>query len=196
VSTFLDRLKAQDIARTDDVQILLDAELAEQRDALLAKLEEDDGDERLARSSKTKKIRVELKMLELQAADALVTLRFRRLPGRVWGELADRFPPRAQVPIDRQFGYNLDGLCMAAAMYRREPDEPGGEPGPAYGFRLEDGTEVPLSTEEWHELFDRVSGSDYRAIRDTVWLLNDFGPRQQREAAVKVSGATARSDKK
>jgi hypothetical protein len=193
--TFLDRLKAQDIARTEDVQILLDAELAEQRDALLAKLEQDDGDERLARKSKAAKVREQLDELERAAADALVTLRFRRLPGRLWGELAMKFPPRPEVALDRLYGYNVDGLCMAAAMYRR-PAKEGGEPGPAYAFRIEDGAEVPLTNEEWFTLFDVVSGSDFRAICDVVWLLNDYGPAEKREAAVKASGATARSDKK
>jgi hypothetical protein len=194
--SFLDQLKAQDVARTAEVQILLDADIAEERDALLAQFETADDDVRLSRKSPAEKIAEQIRALEESAQDALVTFRFRRLPGRIWGELALRFPPRPEVALDKLYGYNIDALCMAAAAYRRPPEKDGGEPGPAYAWRIEDGVEVSMSTEEWMTLFDVIAGSDFRAIADAIWTLNEYGPAQQREAAVKASGATARSAKK
>jgi len=181
---------AKAVVRSQDVQVLLDIDLADERDRLIEAISEASEDGRLTRKSKAGELREQLEGLQGKIADAAVTLRFRRLPGRVWGEIASAHKPREGYELDVAYGYNIDAVCVNAILYRRN------ETGPAYAFRVEDGVEVELTEDQWFDLFDAVSGGEFRDICIAVLTLNVIGPRQMREAAVKASGATARSAKK
>ena len=185
---FKERLAAARAARPyKDVQVVLDGVISAERERLEQELETvDDGDGRLGATSKADEIQAQLDELAEQSADALLTLRLTRLPGRDWSTLTSKCPVRPDVPIDRHYGYNYDAACEAAARYR----DPAGV---VYAHRLEDGEPVEISDDEWADLFDVLSGSDIGKIRDAVWALNEYDPEQRLNALVKGSGAASRS---
>lgn len=183
-STFAEKLAAAHRARpSKDVKIILDADLASERENLLAEIEALQGREmRLGEVDPADELRGRLEALTDAALDALVVLRFTRLPGREWAALTSKNPVRADVPIDRHYGYNYDAVCEAAAMKS--------------GVRVDGDEELPLTTQEWDELFGALSGNEVGEIRDAVWALNEWEPQQRIQALVKASGAATRSDSK
>lgn len=184
MSTFAEQVAATRAARpSKEVQVILDGEFSLERERLLAELESvDSSDVRLAAVSPAEEIQARLDALTESAKDSIVTLRFKRLSGRVWADLTSRNPVRLDVPIDKHYGYNYDAVCEAAAALN--------------GVRIEGDDEVPLTTEEWSELFDVLSGAEIGLIRDAVWELNEWEPSQRLNALVKGFGAATRSDSK
>lgn len=183
MSTFAEKLAAARAARpSKDVQVILDGEISQERERLLAELKTADTEQRLASMSPAEDIEERLQALTEAAQDALITLRFTRLPGREWAALTSKHPVRPDVPIDRHYGYNYDAVSEAAAAES--------------GVRAEGDEEIPLTSEEWAELFDVLSGADIEDIRDAVWALNEWEPNQRLQALVKASGAATRSDSK
>ena len=182
VTTFGEKLAAAREARpTKDVQVVLDGEIAVERERLLAAFDSASDDQRLAAKSEKDEIQDALDALTDAASDALVTLRFTRMPGRAWAELTSKNPVRLDVPIDRRYGYNYDAACEAAAIVS--------------GVVVDDEGTKELSPQEWAELFDVLSGNEVGLIRDAVWSLNEFDPQQRLDALVKSSGAASRSGK-
>lgn len=116
-----------------------------------------------------------LKAFDAKAQKALVTLKFTRMDGRDWALLTSANPMRTDVALDRQFGYNYDAVSEAAIR--------------ATGVILADKGETPVSSDDWDRLFRLLSGHDVEAIRDAVWVLNEWEPSQHIEALVKDSGA-------
>lgn len=180
-----------------DVPVCLDDELAAKRDELLDALTEaeqaDAQDARLAakKDEHVAPIREALDALAEAAQDALVTVRFTRLPGDAWAGLTSRNPVRIDVPIDRHYGYNYDAVCLAAAMWRTEDD-----PETAYAHRVEGDEVFPLEPAEVADLFELVSGHEVSEMRDAIWSLNEYDPQQRITALVKGYGAAARSETK
>lgn len=183
MSEFSEKLAAAREARpSKDVQVILDGEFALERERLTAELAHADDDARLSSKSAADEIRERLEALTAAAQDSIITFRFKRLSGRVWADLTSRNPVRLDVPIDKHYGYNYDAVCEAAASLN--------------GVRIEGDEEVPLSNEEWAELFDVLSGAEIGLIRDAVWELNEWEPSQRLNALVKGFGAATRSDSK
>ena len=111
----------------------------------------------------------------------LHTLRFKQMDGLAWATAGDQHPPRADVAVDRRYGYNLRALVLAVV--------------PATGVRVEDDAEHELSAAEWGELFAILPGAMVGRICDAVWGLNEYLPEQEVEAAKKAlrdSAATSR----
>jgi hypothetical protein len=193
VSSFSEQLKATRAARpTREVKVVLDGEIAAERERLLEQVEsaKKSTDGRLSKKSPNVELQERLSALNEAAQDALVTLRFTRLAGRDWAELTSRFPARLTVPIDLNYGYNYDMVCEFAA---RES-----------GVRIVDGEEVPLvveekskdnpnPTDEWADLFDALSGNEVGLIRDAIWKLNEHDPAVRLNTLVKGFGAAKRS---
>lgn len=202
MSNWTEQLAAANSARPPhgDVVITLDTKLAEERERLTIALmvaAAAPKDERLGLETEVQKIRAELKALEEQMVDTLVTLRFLRIPGDAWSELTATNPARAEAPADRRYGYNLDAVVRAAAEYTDDKWK--------YVFRIEDGQEIPLiiekatldnphPTNEIATLFRVLSGAEVQRIRDVVWDLNDYGPQKRIAELVKISGAATRSE--
>lgn len=182
MTTFGEKLAAAREARpTKDVQVVLDGELAVERERLMVAFEGASDDQRLAAKSEKEEIQDALDALTEAASEALVTLRFTRMPGRDWAELTSKHPVRIDVPIDRRYGYNYDAACEAAAVVTGV---------------IVDGDEThEVAAEEWRDLFDVLSGNEVGLIRDAVWSLNEFDPQQRLDALVKSSGAASRSGK-
>lgn len=181
-----------------DVPVCLDADLAREKENLLAALEEakalDAKDKRLAGPSDVNAapIQERLDALAVAAKDALVMLRFYKLPGDAWNELTSHFPVRADVPVDRHFGYNIDGIVPAAAAFKRD--------GVAYGVRLDgagdDAVEVELTDTQWTRLLGVISGPEVGDIQDAIWSMNEIDPGRRLDALVKGYGAARSSETK
>jgi hypothetical protein len=182
MSTFSEKLASAKAAprKTKDVQILLDVDLAEQREALRAELEkaraDATADQRLASSNpNVDAVQERLDKLITDSAESLITLRFERLSGDAWSEITARCPVRLDAPIDRQYGYNMHGVCKLAA--------------PLSGGRVEGDTVIPLTVtkasegipavDEWADLFETISGHEMVLIIDAIYDLNAWDPAHQ-----------------
>jgi hypothetical protein len=126
----------------------------------------------LAESALTEDVQVLL-------GDELVTLRFTELKGMEWAEVTARSPARADATIDRRYGYNVHGAAAIAA--------------PKSGKRVDGDELVPLSESEWRDLFDVLSGPDFAAIADAMFLLHEIGPSGRLAAAKKASTAGSKT---
>ncbi len=192
MSTLDEKLDASLAARPfKDVQVVLDGQIAQQRESLLNELAEaqaaDETDPRMG-VVRTADVQERLDALADVVADALITLRFTRMPGDVWAEVTSANPIRVDVPLDRHYGYNVDAVCIAAARHRDGTN--------VYGVMLEDGEPVELTDDQWTKMFHALSGNEVASIRDAIWSLNEFDPQQRINILVKGSGAATRSANK
>jgi hypothetical protein len=182
MTSFSERLAAAKAAArpTRDVQVLLDADLSEKREELRAELERVKAtaanDPRLsAVDPEETDLQEKLDAVLEESADALVTLRFTRLPGNEWSDLTSRCPVRLDAPIDRQYGYNMQAVSTLAA--------------PISGVRVEDDAEVSLEDSEWVDLFETISGHEFILVMDAIYELNEYEPAQ-RVSSLKKALAT------
>lgn len=173
--------KAKAAARpSKDVQVLIDGGLSDERVAMQGDVErlqaEAASDQRLTgENPKVKAAQKKLNAFLEKSHDALVTLRFTRLPGDQWAEITARCPVRVDAPIDRQYGYNMTAVCKLAA--------------PLSGVRVDGDAEVPLlvtkaaegvpAVDEWADLFETISGHELGRIIDAVYELNEYAPAQR-----------------
>jgi hypothetical protein len=106
------------------------------------------------------------------------TLRFTRMDPVEYTEETLRHPPRLEIGIDREFGYNLTALTMAVA---------------PRCARLVDGDDlVELDDEAWADLFAVADGGAVQSIQNTVFGLNEFSSGKAADAAKKVVDAFAK----
>lgn len=190
MKTFGERLAAARSQRpTKDVQILL-GDAGRERAALEEQLRTADNDVRLASVSPAEEIQQQIDALDEASAGALERLRFTRLNGRDWAELAAKNPARGDVAVDLHYGYNFAAVCEAAARFK-DP-----KTGRAYGHVVDGDELVELTDEEWDGLFAEAAGSEVARVYDAIWELNEFQPAQRVQELVKAFGAATRSDKK
>lgn len=120
---------------------------------------------------------------ERLSAGSLVTFRFSQLPGDRWADVAGRFPPRVDVSIDRAYGYNYHEAAKAAAPLSGVIVQGSGVDG-------DDTVTLEKPTDEqWATVWTILSGGDFERIAESIWALNDAGPRQRVLNAKKVSRA-------
>lgn len=182
MSGFSERLAAAKSAPrpTKDVQVLLDDDLAARREALQAEIDaakaEAENDPRLTGANPTEgKIQKKLDALLKESKEALVTLRFTRLPGDKWADITARCPVRVDAPIDRQYGYNMQAASMIAA--------------PLCGVRVDGDEEIPLTVtaatedtpavNEWADLFTTITGHEFIRIMDAIYEMNEYAPAER-----------------
>jgi len=149
-----------------DVDVYLGVDVSEQVEALQAQIDARKAEAAQRQSRKAQVADLEAQIAELEAAngDALVTLRFTKLPGEKYAELTGKFMPRLDSPLDLNAHYNVDEVTKAAAVLS--------------GAEV-DGDEVsPLTPAQVAELWPLLSGVDVGRIRDVILALNDMGPRQ------------------
>lgn len=144
-----------------DVKVSIDAELSEQREALEAELKaakEKDTDRRQGQVDPTIEIQERIDALEAQESGQLLTLRFTKLSGLEWTELATAHTARPKAGIDASVGFNYPKVCTLAA-------ETNGV--------LVDGDDItPIKSGEWKELWASLSGFDVGRIFESIWTLN------------------------
>lgn len=116
--------------------------------------------------------------VQVLVGDELVTLRFAELKGMEWAEVTARCPARPDATIDRRYGYNVHGAAAIAA--------------PKSGKRLDGDELVDLSADEWRDLFEVLSGPDFGAVADAMFLLHEVGPAGRLAAAKKASAAPSK----
>lgn len=170
-----------------DVYVCLDGSTASERARLEGELaaarKRDEADQRLSSGQvNAQPILDALAELEDAARASLHLIRVRRMPGAAWTELTSHHPVRVDVAIDRRFGYNLDAITKAAL--------------PLCSVRVDDDGEHEITAEQWGQLFQVLSGSEFSALRDAVFALNEAEPAQRLDVLVKGFGAATRSETK
>ena len=176
MTTFAERLAAAKAAPkpTRDVDIILDAGLGQRIDDLAAELidtrAEEAADGRLAKTyERTAAVQAKLDAAKAEARESLVTLRFTQLPAAQWADIKSQSPVRLDSDIDQHYGFNADKAGVLAS--------------PLAGVRLErdgdDVTEVPLSDDEWRDLFAAITGHELSLIGDAHFELNEYGPARR-----------------
>lgn len=99
-------------------------------------------------------------------------LRFTRTSGTEYAAETLRHPPRLDVGLDKQYGYNLSSLTLALS---------------PKCARLVDGDElVELSADQWADLFAAADGGAVEEMQNTIFHLNEFASAKAVAAAKKV----------
>lgn len=188
MKTFDEKIEAARKRRTfQDVTVLLDEELALERELLVEALKTADRDSRLGSQSESEEIRAKIAVLDEEAAEAVDVLRFTRLPGRAWTELTAKFPARGDVAVDVNYGYDYAKVCEAAAKYRNPRTQE------AYAHRMDGETPVELVDDQWDVLFESLTGGEVARVYDAIWEQNEYKSAERINELVKASGAASRS---
>jgi hypothetical protein len=168
-----------------EVTVLLDADTSKRIEEMKAQLEaiESNEDQRLGVDDGAEALQAEIAALKASAADALVTFAFEKLPGDMWTDLTARNPPRPEVMIDLNYGYNLDAVVMAAVRAERG--------GHHFAWQVDGDKNVVLTGEQWDRVFDAMYGHDASAVRDAVWSVNEWQPSQKLAEAKKARAGNA-----
>jgi hypothetical protein len=177
--SFDDRLAAAKVRpkQHQDVEVLLDSDLSDKREALRLALEvakaTTQSDQRLsAVDTESADLEAQLNDLIEESADSIIRLRFYRLPGEVWADIVSRCPARIGAPMDEHYGYNMQQAAKLAA--------------PINGVRVDGDELVPLRYEaattdspavnQWADLWQSIAGSEASRIESAIWELNVYEP--------------------
>jgi hypothetical protein len=100
-------------------------------------------------------------------------------------------PARADVTLDRVYGYNYHEVAKAAATTATPPGRsaagtPTGCPGRGRRRRADDRAGHARADER---IFEVISGHEFERIASAIWDLNDYGPQQRIANAGKASRA-------
>lgn len=106
------------------------------------------------------------------------TVLYIRSDSAAWAEACVKHPPRPDVALDLQWGYNLSAVPVEVAEKSARV--------------LEDGEEKTLTAEQWADLFEIMPGRTRRTIEANVWQLNENDPQQEIERAKKASRRPSR----
>ena len=98
--------------------------------------------------------------------------KFTQMDGTEYAAETLRHPPRLEIGLDREFGYNLNSLSQAVA--------------PKCGVRLDGAEEIEMSAEEWADLFAAADGGAVQEIANTIFTLNQFASAKAVQAVKKV----------
>jgi hypothetical protein len=163
-----------------EVTVLLDADTSKRIEELQDQIDmlSTNEDQRLGVEDGAAAVQAEIDALKSAAADALVTFAFEKLPGDMWTDLTARNPPRPEVLIDLNYGYNLDAVVMAAVKAERG--------GHHFAWQVDGDNTVVVPAEQWDRIFDALYGHDMSAVRDAVWSVNEWQPSQKLAEAKKA----------
>lgn len=119
--------------------------------------------------------------VEVAIAGSLVKLVFLRVDGKLWASQCAKYPPRPDVAIDRNYGYNFHQVVMSVT--------------PESGRLVTDDGLAEVTDDQWRGIFAEgvLSGHEFQRIADAIWQVNEWGP-QQKVAA--LSKASARAHKR
>jgi hypothetical protein len=98
--------------------------------------------------------------------------KFTQMDGTVYAAETLKHPPRLEVGVDREAGYNLSSLAQAVA--------------PRCAVLLENKSEVELTDEQWADFFAVADGGSMQQIANVVYTLNEFASAKAVAAARKV----------
>lgn len=117
--------------------------------------------------------------VRVQVNGKTYTLRYTQMDGVEYAAETLKHPFRADVALDREYGYNLNSLAQ--------------EISPRCAVRVDGDTEIGMSVEEWTDLFSVLDGGGAQAIANTVFTLNQFADAKAVRAAKKVLDGLAKS---
>lgn len=146
--------------RYRDVTVMLDGEKAAERDQLLEVITnaQEAPDARLG-TDPAKEARKQLKALEDEMRESLVTVRVRALPTDKWNAITAKFPPREHQNIDERKGYNPVEVTKAAIE--------------AGGHLVDDGKTESIEADEWPAFWENLSGGDFDRFWIAAYTLNE-----------------------
>ena len=101
--------------------------------------------------------------------------RFYALDGEKWSEIIAFCPARLGSAIDRRYGYNFQQAARMAA--------------PLCGRLVDQGAEIPITDDQWDDLFKRLKGHSIKLIHSAIWELNEYDPEVRVATAKKDSAA-------
>lgn len=130
----------------------------------------------------------ESETLQVSLGDDLITLRFRELPSTEWTAICAEHPPRVDVPLDMNYGYDWHASADAAArisVVRVDGDED-------IPFEFVEDEKQVVEVDEWGDLVSVLSSPDLTQVRNLVWELNEFRPGVRTEKAKKALAAKQR----
>lgn len=187
-----DRLnKAKSAPRPQKVlTVLIDQDLIERRDALIARLQAvpkvEESDERLAEADphqfERDAIIAEMAELDEESEDALLELRVTKAIGSDWSSTAAKYPPRDKVILDNNWGVDLHALVQNDGSRWIEYRD--GDTWKHFEYSKGEGDYDPV--DEWRDLCEVISGFDSTRIANVVFDLNVWGPQQRRDSLGKV----------
>jgi len=171
--------------KTLDVTISLNRDLSEEREALVAELEaaKESNDDRMSAPTSAALVQERLDVILDAEVDTLIDLRFTRLPGDEWMKITQKCPPDPENLLDMHYRYSMVDACKLAAKFVAKD-------GTVYGHVVEDDELVALTvhqktksnpdpTDEWEDIFSRISGPEFTTIVDTLYSLNVHGPAER-----------------
>lgn len=130
----------------------------------------------------------ESETLQVTVGDLVVVLRFHELPSTEWTAITAKNPPRVEVPLDMNYGYDWHASSDAAArvsVVRVEDDAD-------VPFDVVDASDGVEPVNEWSDLVSVLSSPDLTQVRNIVWELNEFRPGVRTEKAKKALAAKQR----
>lgn len=146
--------------RYEDVDVCLDGDLSVERDRLLRELgDAADVPRTTMGPHPTAEIQAKIDVLEAAMRDDVVTLRFRALSFDRWNGIIALRAPREGVAVDARKGYDIVGVTKAAAE--------------ASGWLVDGDATESISSDEWADLWDKLSGGDFDRIWGAVTRLNE-----------------------
>lgn len=198
VTVVLDRAVAEQVDALSARIAQLEAEQDEKTDAFEAEREEVRADQRFsdprlgeidAREEAelgeiAAKIRTLVDERDALVEGTLVRLRFTKLPGQAWSEIASHHPARVNVTIDRIALYNYHEVAKEAAAFVDDD-------GTRYGVRViedDEGNEAleTLEADQWATLLELLSGGEFERVAQALFGMNDWDPRQRANARKKA----------
>lgn len=134
------------------------------------------------------------KTVDVSVGDLLVTLKFKAVPTTAWTGITASHPPRVDVPLDLNYGYNWHASSDEAARQSVVRIE-GGEDVPfefVEAFGGSNGDPKVDGVDEWADFLEVVSAPDLTAIRNVIWELNEWAPGARTAALKKASTVNSR----
>ena len=99
-------------------------------------------------------------------------IRFYAASGTEYAAETLKHPPRIDVPVDVQYGYNLSAVTAAIL--------------PKCGRRLEGDVEVVMDAEEWGDLLSVLDGGSAQELINLSYTLNEYASAKAASRARKV----------
>lgn len=109
--------------------------------------------------------------------DKRYRFRVTKMDGREYAAETLKHPPRFDVKLDMEYGYDLNALTEAVM--------------PRCAVLLDGDTETVLEPEEWADLFAIADGGALQAMANTVFELNEFSSAKAVAALKKALSGSA-----
>lgn len=107
---------------------------------------------------------------------------FYRVPNLEWSSVTIKHPPRPDIPMDMNNGYDIAGVAREISA--------------EYGRLIVDGEETKLDAAEWVDVWEVIAPAAARHLEANVWFLHERDTELELERAKKASARPRGSKKK